>query len=79
MLALAVELAKEESLMKSQSKFFEPFVNIAHAMNDMAPKAFPLGQRKTAFPRNVLLNLPSGATFMKIRQSFGGFFLFFSR
>jgi len=54
MLAIALELAKEDPAYEDvASKFFEHFVNIAHAMNDIGVGEFPLGRRRRFLLRRV--------------------------
>jgi hypothetical protein len=72
MMAIALELAKEDPAYEDvASKFFEHFVNIAHAMNDMGANAKSLWDDEDGFYYDVL-HLPSGEEhFMKIRSMVG--------
>jgi hypothetical protein len=72
MLAIALELAKEDPAYEDvASKFFEHFVNIAHAMNDMGSGGRSLWDEADGFYYDVL-QLPSGEEhFMKIRSMVG--------
>jgi hypothetical protein len=72
MLAIALELAKEDPAYEDvASKFFEHFVNIAHAMNDMGINGRSLWDDVDGFYYDVL-HLPSGEEhFMKIRSMVG--------
>src|SRR6202051_4557316 len=72
MLAIALELAKEDPAYEDvASKFFEHFVNIAHAMNDMGTDGKSLWDEADGFYYDVL-ELPSGEEhFMKIRSMVG--------
>jgi len=72
MLAIALELAKEDPAYEDvASKFFEHFVNIAHAMNDMGSGGRSLWDEADGFYYDVL-ELPSGEEhFMKIRSMVG--------
>jgi mannosylglycerate hydrolase MGH1-like protein len=72
MLAIALELAKEDPAYEDvASKFFEHFVNIAHAMNDMGTEGISLWDNEDGFYYDVL-HLPSGDDhFMKIRSMVG--------
>ena len=72
MLAIALELAKEDPAYEDvASKFFEHFVNIAHAMNDMGTEGLSLWDNEDGFYYDVL-HLPSGDDhFMKIRSLVG--------
>jgi hypothetical protein len=69
MLAIALELAKEDPAYEDvASKFFEHFVNIAHAMNDMGTDGKSLWDDADGFYYDVL-HLPDGDEhFMKIRS-----------
>jgi hypothetical protein len=72
MLAIALELAKEDPAYEDvASKFFEHFVNIAHAMNDMGTGGRSLWDDEDGFYYDVL-QLPNGEEhFMKIRSMVG--------
>jgi len=72
MLAIALELAKEDMAYEDvASKFFEHFVNIAHAMNDIGVDGKSLWDPEDGFYYD-LLHLPNGEDhFMKIRSIVG--------
>jgi hypothetical protein len=72
MLAMALELAKEDPAYEDvASKFFEHFVNIAHAMNDMGIGGRALWDEEDGFYYDVL-HLPNGEEhFLKIRSMVG--------
>jgi hypothetical protein len=72
MLAIALELAKEDPAYEDvASKFFEHFVNIAHAMNDMGVNGKSLWNDADGFYYDVL-HLPNGDEhFLKIRSMVG--------
>jgi hypothetical protein len=72
MLAIALELAKDDIAYEDvASKFFEHFVNIAHAMNDIGTIGKSLWDPEDGFYYD-LLHLPSGDEFfMKIRSMVG--------
>src|SRR5271170_4662122 len=72
MMAIALELAKEDPAYEDvASKFFEHFVNIAHAMNDMGSEGLSLWDDEDGFYYDVL-HLPDGGDhFMKIRSLVG--------
>jgi hypothetical protein len=72
MLAIALELAKEDPAYEDvASKFFEHFVHIAHAMNDMGTDGRSLWDDEDGFYYDVL-HLPSGEEhFLKIRSMVG--------
>jgi len=72
MLAIALELAKEDPAYEDvASKFFEHFVNIARAMNDVGKKGISLWDDEDGFFYDVL-QLPNGEEhFMKIRSMVG--------
>jgi len=72
MLAIALELAKEDPAYEDvASKFFEHFVNIAHAMNDMGTEGIALWDDEDGFYYDVL-HLPNGDNhFLKIRSMVG--------
>ncbi|HXM97859.1 MAG TPA: glucosidase [Candidatus Dormibacteraeota bacterium] len=72
MLAIALELAKEDQAYEDvASKFFEHFVNIAHAMNDVGKNGRSLWDEEDGFYYDVL-QLPNGEEhFMKIRSMVG--------
>jgi Glycosyl hydrolase family 63 C-terminal domain len=72
MLAIALELAKEDMAYEDvASKFFEHFVYIAHAMNDIGVDGRSLWDEEDGFYYD-LLHLPSGKNlFLKIRSMVG--------
>jgi hypothetical protein len=72
MLAIALELAKEDMAYEDvASKFFEHFVNIAHAMNDIGTDGRSLWDAQDGFYYD-LLHLPNGDDhFVKIRSMVG--------
>jgi Glycosyl hydrolase family 63 C-terminal domain len=72
MLAIALELAKEDMAYEDvASKFFEHFVHIAHAMNDMGTDGMSLWNDEDGFYYDML-HLPNGEDhFMKIRSMVG--------
>jgi hypothetical protein len=72
MLAIALELAKEDPAYEDvASKFFEHFVHIAHAMNDMGMDGRSLWDEEDGFYYDVL-QLPNGEEhFLKIRSMVG--------
>jgi len=72
MLAIALELAKDDQAYEDvASKFFEHFVYIARAMNDMGPSGRSLWDMEDGFYYD-LLHLPNGEEhFMKIRSMVG--------
>jgi hypothetical protein len=72
MLAIALELAKEDQAYEDvASKFFEHFVHIAHAMNDVGTDGRSLWDDEDGFYYDVL-HLPNGEEhFMKIRSMVG--------
>jgi mannosylglycerate hydrolase MGH1-like protein/glycosyl hydrolase family 63 len=72
MLAIALELAKDDPAYEDvASKFFEHFVNIAHAMNDMGTEGISLWDNEDGFYYDVL-HLPNGDDhFLKIRSMVG--------
>jgi hypothetical protein len=72
MLAIALELAKEDPAYEDvASKFFEHFVHIAHAMNDMGTDGRSLWDDEDGFYYDVL-HLPNGEEhFLKIRSMVG--------
>jgi hypothetical protein len=72
MLAIALELAREDPAYEDvASKFFEHFVNIAHAMNDMGSDGRSLWDDTDGFYYDVL-QLPNGQEyFVKIRSMVG--------
>ena len=72
MLAIALELAKEDPAYEDvASKFFEHFVHIAHAMNDMGTDGRSLWDDEDGFYYDVL-KLPNGEEhFLKIRSMVG--------
>jgi len=72
MLAMALELAKEDRAYEDvASKFFEHFVHIAHAMNDIGTEGRSLWDEEDGFYYD-LLHLPNGDDlFLKIRSMVG--------
>jgi hypothetical protein len=72
MLAIALELAREDMAYEDvASKFFEHFVHIAHAMNDIGTDGKSLWDEEDGFYYD-LLHLPNGENhFMKIRSMVG--------
>jgi Glycosyl hydrolase family 63 C-terminal domain len=72
MLAIALELAKEDPAYEDvASKFFEHFVHIAHAMNDMGTDGRSLWDDEDGFYYDVL-QLPNGEEhFLKVRSMVG--------
>ena len=72
MLAIALELAKEDTAYEDvASKFFEHFVHVAHAMNDMGTEGHSLWDDEDGFYYDVL-QLPNGEEhFLKIRSMVG--------
>jgi len=72
MLAIALELAKDDQAYEDvASKFFEHFVYIARAMNDMGPSGRSLWDNDDGFYYD-LLHLPNGDEhFLKIRSMVG--------
>jgi hypothetical protein len=72
MLAIALELAKEDPAYEDvASKFFEHFIHIAHAMNDMGSGGRALWDEEDGFYYDVL-HLPNGEEhFLKIRSMVG--------
>src|SRR5438876_477793 len=72
MLAIALELAKDDPAYEDvASKFFEHFVYIAHAMNDIGIDGMALWDNEDGFYYDVL-RLPDGSQhFLKIRSMVG--------
>jgi hypothetical protein len=72
LLAIALELAKEESCYEDlASKFWEHFIYIAHAMSHRGPSGMGLWNEDDGFFYDVL-KLPDGSQFpMKIRSMVG--------
>ncbi|MGB7439382.1 MAG: hypothetical protein WBR26_16005 [Candidatus Acidiferrum sp.] len=72
MLAMALELAKDDMAYEDvASKFFEHFVHIAHAMNDIGTEGRSLWNDEDGFYYD-LLHLPNGDEhFIKIRSMVG--------
>src|SRR5437667_8407942 len=72
MLAIALELAKENMAYEDvASKFFEHFVYIAHAMNDIGIAGLAVWEKEDGFYYDVL-RLPDGSQhFLKIRSMVG--------
>jgi hypothetical protein len=72
MLAIALELAREDSAYEDvASKFFEHFVYICRAMNNMGGEGIELWNREDGFFYDVL-DLPDGRKFpMRVRSMVG--------
>ncbi len=72
MLAIALELSKEDTAYEDvASKFFEHFVYIARAMNDLAGEGIELWDKKDGFYYDVL-HLPGGVHFpLRVRSMVG--------
>jgi len=72
MLAIALELAKEDPAYEDvASKFFEHFVHIAHAMNDVGGEGISLWDEEDGFYYDVL-NVPGKEHhFLKVRSMVG--------
>jgi hypothetical protein len=72
MLAIALELARENQAYEGvASKFFEHFVFIAHAMNDLGGEGISLWDEQDSFYYDVL-HLPNGDHFpMRVRSIVG--------
>ena len=72
MLAIALELARENPAYEGvASKFFEHFVYIAHAMNDLGGEGISLWDEQDGFYYDVL-HLPDGTHFpMRVRSIVG--------
>ncbi|MBI3668211.1 MAG: glucosidase [Acidobacteria bacterium] len=72
MLAMAMELARADQAYEDvASKFFEHFVYIAHAMNDLAGEGISLWDEEDGFYYDVL-HLPNGSHhFLKVRSMVG--------
>ena len=72
MLAIAMELAREDSTYEDvASKFWEHFIYIAHAMNDMAEEGIELWDEADGFYYDVL-HLGNGDHFpLKVRSMVG--------
>ncbi|MGB8321735.1 MAG: hypothetical protein WCE52_02120, partial [Candidatus Acidiferrum sp.] len=72
MLAIALELAKDDLAYEDvASKFFEHFVNIAHAMNDIGTESKSLWDPEDGFYYD-LLHLPDGQEYsLRIRSMVG--------
>ena len=72
MLAIALELARENQAYEGvASKFFEHFVYIAHAMNDLGGEGISLWDAQDGFYYDVL-HLPNGDHFpMRVRSIVG--------
>ncbi|HVH59969.1 MAG TPA: hypothetical protein VM709_06535, partial [Candidatus Sulfotelmatobacter sp.] len=72
MLAIALELAKEDVAYEDvASKFFEHFVHIAHAMNDIGVDGMALWDDEDGFYYDVLRLPDGGRHFLKIRSMVG--------
>ena len=72
MLSIAMELAWEDPVYEDvASKFFEHFVHIAHAMNDLGGEGIELWNEQDGFYYDVL-HLPSGTHYpLKVRSMVG--------
>ncbi len=72
MLAIALELAKEDPVYEDvASKFFEHFVYIAHAMDDLGGEGIELWNEQDGFYYDVL-HLPNGShVTLKVRSMVG--------
>jgi hypothetical protein len=71
MLAIALELAKENPAYEDvASKFFEHFVHIAHAMNNMGEDSISLWDEQDGFYYDVL-HVNGWHSFMKVRSMVG--------
>jgi hypothetical protein len=71
MLAIALELAKENPAYEDvASKFFEHFVHIAHAMNNMGEDGISLWDEQDGFYYDVL-HVNGWHSFMKVRSMVG--------
>jgi len=72
MLAIALELARENPAYEGMaSKFFEHFVYIAHAMNDLGGEGISLWDEQDGFYYDVL-HLPDGEHFpLRVRSMVG--------
>jgi hypothetical protein len=71
MLTIALELARENRAYEDvASKFFEHFVYIAHATNDMGGEGIELWDEADGFFYDVL-HLPEGARPLKVRSMVG--------
>jgi hypothetical protein len=72
MLAIALELAREDPAYEDvASKFFEHFVNIARAMNDVAGEGIELWNERDGFYYDVLHTPDGRAHPLKIRSLVG--------
>ncbi len=72
MLAIALELSREDAAYEDvASKFFEHFVHIARAMNDLGGEGIELWDKQDGFYYDVL-HLPGGGRFpMRVRSMVG--------
>ena len=72
MLSIAMELAWEDPVYEDvASKFFEHFVHIAHAMNDLGGEGIELWNEQDGFYYDVL-HLPNGTHYpLKVRSMVG--------
>ena len=72
LLAIALELASEDPVYEDvASKFFEHFVHIAHAMNDLGGEGIELWSEEDGFYYDVL-HLPEGTHYpLKVRSMVG--------
>ena len=72
MLAMALELSREDRVYGSvASKFFEHFIYITQAMNDLAGEGIALWDEEDGFYYDVL-HLPDGSqSFLKVRSMVG--------
>ncbi len=72
MLVIALELARENPAYEDvASKFFEHFVNIARAMNDLAGEGIELWNERDGFYYDVLRTPDGGARPLRLRSLVG--------
>ncbi len=72
MLAIALELARDNPAYEDvASKFFEHFVNIARAMNDVAGEGIELWNERDGFYYDVLHTPDGGARPLRVRSLVG--------
>jgi hypothetical protein len=72
MLRIALELARENSAYEDvASKFFEHFVNIARAMNDVAGEGIELWNERDGFYYDVLRTPDGGSRPLRLRSLVG--------
>jgi len=72
MLAIALELAREDPAYEDvASKFFEHFVHIARAMNDVAGEGIELWNERDGFYYDVLHTPDGGAHALRLRSLVG--------